>query len=80
MKLKNIHLAGNEHRQLAADVIYAELHDDTGLVISATLDYILAAIRDRKYQVDNVTVKWTKSKRPGAKSIKCSTVKVDLSH
>jgi hypothetical protein len=79
MKLKNICLSGNEHGQLKPDVIYADLYNDVGeLVISSTLDYILAAIRERKYQVEGVSVKWFKSKRPGSKGVKCSEVSLDL--
>lgn len=78
MKLKNIHMAGNEHGDLKADCIYAELHDDSGCLISSTLDYILAAIRERNYQVEGVTVDWYVSKRPGSKGVKCSEVSLDL--
>lgn len=56
-QIKNIRMEGNEHGQLASDVIYAELVDDDGtLVISATLQYILKEIRNRNYPVENVTV------------------------
>jgi len=70
MKLTKIQLAGNEHRELKADVIYAELQDDNGhTLISATLEYILVAIRERRYNVEGVTVDWKE-----ARGAKCSTV------
>lgn len=56
-RLQNIMLCCNEHGQLKADCIYAELVDENGkIVISATLQYVLAAIRDRKLEVEGVKV------------------------
>lgn len=78
MKLKNIHLSGNEHGQLRANTIYAELWDEEGMCISATLEYILVAIRDRKFQVDGVNVVWEETKRLGCEGIECSTVELGL--
>ena len=50
-------MLGNEHGGLAPDTIYAELREEDGtIVIGATLPYILRAIRDRRYQVEGVTV------------------------
>ena len=56
MRLTNIRLEGNEERRgLRRDVVYAELlNDDGSIVIAATLEYVLAAIRDRRYRVDGV--------------------------
>lgn len=63
-------MKGNEHGQLAKDVIYAELRDENDeLVISATLQHVLAAIRDRQLETDGVTVT-TKVER----GTTCSTV------
>ena len=60
MRLTNIHLLGNEDGRLRANTIYAELRTKDGdLAIGATLEYILKEIRDRKYVVDNVLVKYT---------------------
>lgn len=74
MRLRNIHMAGNEHGQLAKDTIYAALVDDEGnVVISATLQYILVAIRERGYQVQGVTIEYKQER--GAM---CSNVKLDL--
>ncbi len=57
-RIQNIVLKGNEHDQLKPDVIYAQLANENGEVeISATLDYILAAIRDRNLETEGVTVK-----------------------
>lgn len=57
--LQNIRMAGNEHGQLAPNTIYAELVQGDGtLVISATLEHILCAIRDRSLIVDRVTVQY----------------------
>lgn len=73
MQLRNIRLSGNEHHQLKADVIYAELVDGSGHIeIMATLEYILAAIRDRNYRVEGVTVEWKEQR--GAR---CSYVMLD---
>lgn len=57
-RLTNIHLWGNEHGQLRRDTAYAELRlcADGGLEMSATLEEVLAAIRDRKLDVEGVTV------------------------
>lgn len=57
MRITNIHLAGNEDGHLKPDVIYAELvRDDGSIAISATLEWILTAIRDRGYEVEGVAV------------------------
>lgn len=57
-KLSNVHMSGNEHGQLKADVIYANLVriEDEGIEISATLEHILQAIRDRDLAVYGVSV------------------------
>lgn len=71
-KLKNIRLEGNEHGQLRENVIYAELTDENdNVVISATLEHILCAIRDRRLPTREVSVGW--SEKRGAM---CSTVVV----
>ena len=59
-RITDIQLCGNEHGQLRAETIYAKLIETkTGeLVISATLEYILMAIRDRGLNTENVTVSW----------------------
>ena len=68
----NIHLEGNEHGQLRRDTIYAELREeDGGLAISATLEHILAAIRDRGLDTEGVAVEFYDKR--GAR---CSTVKI----
>ena len=70
--LCNIHLKGNEHGQLKRDTIYAELrHKDGSLAISATLEHILASIRDRGLLVEGVSVEYF-----GERGVKCSTVKI----
>lgn len=75
MKIANIHMSGNEHGQLVADTIYAELVDDAGeVVIKATLQYILSTIRIHEYKVDGVSVEWKESR--GAL---CSTVRLEVS-
>lgn len=57
MRLINIKLSGNEKTGLRKDTIYATLVDDGGsIVISATLEYVLTAIRERGYEVEGVTV------------------------
>jgi len=57
VKIVDIYLLGNEHGQRDPNVIYAKLvDDDGGLLIAATLDYILTAIRDRNLKVDGVNV------------------------
>lgn len=57
-KLKNIKMLGNEHGQLSPNCIYANLVDQEGyIVISATLEHVLCAIRDRDLKVENVQVK-----------------------
>ena len=56
-KIRNIIMKGNEHGQLRANTIYAELIDpDEHLEISATLEYILCAIRDRNLNVYGINV------------------------
>lgn len=73
MRLADIQLAGNEHGELRRNTMYACLYDDDGhLVISATLDYILVAIRERGYNVEGVTVGWE-----DCRGTKCSTVTLD---
>lgn len=58
-RIQNIILRGNEHGKLRSDTIYAELVNESGETeISATLEYILAAIRDRNLEVEGVTVNW----------------------
>jgi hypothetical protein len=55
--LRKIKLCGNEHGQLRPNTIYAELIDsDDRLIISATLEYILKAIRDRNLSVYGISV------------------------
>ena len=57
MRLINIKLSGNERTGLRKDTIYATLEDNDGsILISATLEYVLAAIRDRNLEVEGVTV------------------------
>lgn len=72
LKLTDIRLAGNEHGQLRADVLYAKLRNEEGrVVISADLGYILAAIRDRNLQVEGVEVEYYM-----ARGTQCSEVKL----
>ena len=72
-KLTNVRMAGNEHKQLKADVIYADLNYQNGnIYISATLQYVLQKIRDRKLKVDGIAVEWEESR--GAN---CSIVSLD---
>lgn len=69
--IQNIVLKGNEHGKLKPDVIYAELVNENGETeMSATLDYILAAIRDRNLEVEGVTVNWREYR--GAKNSEIS--------
>lgn len=70
-------LCGNEHTSLARDTIYADLHDESGLVKSATLDCILATIRNRNCDVEGVTVKWYPSVCIGSEGVMCSEVRLD---
>lgn len=73
-RLQKIKMAGNEHGQLRANTIYAELVDSDGrLEISATLEHILSAIRDSDLPVEGVTIH--KSVQRGAY---CSEVTLDL--
>ena len=73
-KLQKIRMSGNEHGQLRADTIYAELVDCDGkLKISATLEYILGVIRDRNFPVEGVTV--FKNVQRGSY---CSEITLDL--
>jgi len=68
--LQNIRMDGNEHGQLRPNTIYAELvHNDGTLIISATLEHILASIRDRDLAVEGVTVQSSVQR-----GTKCSTV------
>lgn len=56
-KIVNIEFCGNEDTGLAPNIIYATLVNEFGgVVISATLNYILAAIRDRNLEVEGITV------------------------
>lgn len=57
-KITRLQLNGNEGTGLKPDVVYCALVEiATGReVISATLDYVLAAVRDRGYVVEGVTV------------------------
>jgi len=72
-RLQKIKMSGNEHGQLRANIIYAELvHRDGTLAISATLEYILTAIRDRGLGVEGVTCQ-TNVQR----GTKCSEVLLD---
>jgi hypothetical protein len=71
--LQKIKMSGNEHGELRADTIYAELvHDDGTLAISAKLEYILSSIRDGNLAVEGVTVQ--SNVKRGAK---CSEVLLD---
>lgn len=73
MRFRNIYLAGNEQGRLTPNVIYAELVDEDGrVVIMATLEFILIAIRERNYQVEGVTVEWKEQR-----DARCSYVKLD---
>lgn len=55
--IQNIRLEGNETNRLTRDTIYAELVDSSGKIyIASTLNYILASIRDRKLNVEGVSV------------------------
>lgn len=73
-RLKDVCMRGNEHGQLASNVIYAKLVDDNGLlVISATLDYILIKIREIGLEVEGVTL--STYERGG---VVCSKVSLDL--
>ncbi len=57
-KIINIRMKGNEHGQLRANTIYAELIAcDNKLEISATLEYILDEIRRRDLPVEGITIK-----------------------
>jgi hypothetical protein len=56
-RLQKIKMNGNEHGQLRANTIYAELVDlDGKLEISATLEHILSVIRDNDLPVEGVTI------------------------
>lgn len=71
--LRDVELKGNEHKQLRPDTIYAKLYHENGdIYMSATLDAVLAAIRDRDLWVDGVTVRWQ-----AARGEVCSTVILD---
>ena len=73
-KLQKIRMSGNEHGQLQANTIYAELVNDEGkLEISATLEHILSTIRDNNLAVDKITVH-TNVQR----GVHCSEVTLDL--
>ena len=66
-------MAGNEHGQLRANAIYAELVNDDGeAVMSATLEHVLSAIRDRNYTVEGVTVR-----KSTQRCVECSEVLLD---
>ena len=67
-------MEGNEHGQLKKDTIYAELcHADGTIALVATLEYVLATIRDRNLNIKDVAVEYL-SKR-GAN---CSCVFLEL--
>jgi len=71
--LQKVRMSGNEHGQLRANTIYAELiHDDGTLAISATLEHILSSIRDRDLAVKGVTVQSNVQR-----GTKCSEVLLD---
>ena len=57
-RIARLRMSGNEGTGLKPDCIYCSLVEiKSGReVISATLDYVLAAIRDRGYVVEGVTV------------------------
>ena len=57
-RIARLRMCGNEGNGLRPDCIYCALVEiESGHeVISATLDYVLAAIRDRGYVVEGVTV------------------------
>ena len=72
--LKKIRMSGNEHGQLRKNTIYATLVDSDGkLVISATLEFILADIRDRGLPTEGITVH-----RNVQRGASCSEVSMDL--
>lgn len=71
--LQKIKMSGNEHGQLRANTIYAELiRDDGTQVVSATLEYILSVIRDRNLAVNGVTIQSNVQR-----GVKCSEVFLD---
>jgi len=71
--LQKIRMCGNEHRQLRANTIYAELvHADGTIAITATLEYVLAAIRNRNLAVEGVTIQSSVQR-----GVKCSEVLLD---
>jgi len=73
-KLRNVRMLGNEHGQLRANTIYAELIDqDSRLVVSNTLDHVLGVIRDNSIDVEGVTVA-----REMQRGAMCSRVCLDL--
>ncbi len=70
-RIQNIVLKGNEHGQLTANVLCAQLvNENEEIEINAELDYILAAIRDRNLEVEGVTVNWREYR--GAKNSEVS--------
>jgi hypothetical protein len=71
-RIINIQMRGNEHGKANPDVISAEFQEvATGaIVMHAALGYILAEIREHKYDVEGVTVSWSQEH-----GINCSTVK-----
>jgi len=72
-RLQKIEMAGHEHGQLRPDTIYAELrHADGSLAISATLEHILASIRDNNLAVEGVTVR-----REVLRGVFCSFVSIE---
>lgn len=73
-KLKDMCMCGNEHGKLAKDIIYTKLVDENDLIcVSATLDYVLKVIRERKLEVEGVTV--STYERDG---VMCSIVSLDF--
>lgn len=72
-KLQKIRMSGNEHGQLRANTIYAELVNDEGkLEISATLEHILSTIRDNDLAVDGITVR-----KNVQRGVHCSEITLD---
>lgn len=63
--ITRLYMDDNRHSGLRPNTIYCELREKgTGLLeISATLEHVLAAIRDRELAVDGVTVARLDSKR-----------------
>ena len=56
MQLRNIRFALHENSYLRSDVFYAELWEDGHCVIMATMEYILHAILNRGYEVEEISI------------------------